>query len=234
MTTVDINCVGYAVKADIYEAAGDGPLLLSLIGRTSNRKKSRYADFLSKIAQDNNITSVIFDYSGHGDSPYDIEELRPAQQFIEVITVFDWMKEQYPNKKVIVIGSSYGGFMATQLTKYRAFDALVLRAPAIYRPADFYTIKKNEDTAATMSFRKDADKLATHPLLARASKFGGRVLVVVHKHDELVPVETTDAYAKAFNAEVLVEKDIPHSLDDATPEQVKLYFEHIGDWLSKT
>lgn len=231
--TIDIQCVGYAVKADIYEGSSDGPILLSFIGRTSKRTKQRYYDLLPRLAGELGITTVIFDYSGHGDSPFDVEELSPAQHFLEVITVFDWMKEKYPNRKMFVIGSSYGGFLATQLTKYRKFDGLILRAPAIYRPSDFYTLKKYEDRDATKAFRQDSDALATHPLLARASKFEGKVLLIIHEKDELVPKETTDAYANAFKPEVIVAKGVTHSLDNASPEEIDEYNQKIFDWLTK-
>ncbi|MEK9196180.1 MAG: alpha/beta fold hydrolase, partial [Patescibacteria group bacterium] len=158
--TIDIQCVGYSVKTDIYEGSEDGVILLSLIGRTSRRTKQRYYDFFPRLAQELGITTVIFDYTGHGDSPFDIEELSPAQHFLEVITVFDWIKEKYPNRKVFVIGSSYGGFLATQLTKYRKFESLILRAPSIYEPSEFYTLKKNEDREATQVFRRDVEDLA--------------------------------------------------------------------------
>jgi pimeloyl-ACP methyl ester carboxylesterase len=230
--TTDIECVGYAVKADIYEGSDDGAVLLSLIGRTSRRTKQRYYDFLPQLAKELGITSVIFDYTGHGDSPFDIEELSPAQHFLEVITVFDWMKAKYPNRKFFVIGSSYGGFLATQLTKYRKFDGLILRAPALYRPSDFYTLMKNENREATQAFRRDVNALAKHPLLARASQFEGKVLLVVHEKDEQIPKETTDAYANAFEPEVFLVEGVTHSLDNVTPQQVDDYNQKIFDWLS--
>lgn len=229
--TLDINCVGYAVKADIYEASGDGPLLLQLIGRTSRRTKPRYFDFLPRLAKELGITSVIFDYSGHGDSPFDIEDLYPAQHFLEVITVFDWIKQRYPNRKIFVIGSSYGGFQATQLTKYRTFDALVLRAPAIYRPSDFYTLWKDYDNAATQAFRHDTEALAKHPLLARAANFKGKTLLVVHENDEQIPKQTTDAYVNAFHPEIYLAKGLPHSLDQAGQPQIDDYNQYVLDWL---
>lgn len=229
--TTDIQCVGYAVKADIYKGSDEGAVLLSLIGRTSKRTKQRYYDFLPRLSKELGITTVIFDYTGHGDSPFDIEDLSPAQHFLEVVTVFDWIKEKYPNRKIFVIGSSYGGFLATQLTKYRKFDGLVLRAPAIYRPSDFYTLKKNEDRDATQAFRRDVEALSMHPLLARASKFEGKVLLVVHEKDEQIPKETTDAYANAFKPEVILVQGVTHSLDNVTQQQVDDYNQRIFDWL---
>lgn len=231
--TLDIQCVGYAVKADIYEGSSDGAVLLSLIGKTSKRTKQNYYDFLPRLANELGITTVIFDYTGHGDSPFNIEDISPAQHFLEVITVFDWMKAKYPGRKIFVIGSSYGGFLATQLTKYREFDGLVLRAPALYRPSDFYTIMKNEDSEATQAFRHDTEALSKHPLLARASAFKGKTLLVVHEKDERIPKETTDAYANAFHPEVIVVEGVTHSLDNVTQQQVADYNQRIIDWLAK-
>lgn len=231
--TLDIDCTGYSVKADVYEGSDKGAVLLSLIGRTSKRTKQRYYDFLPRLANELGITTVIFDYTGHGDSPFDIEDLSPAQHFLEVVKVFDWIKQNYPNRQVFVIGSSYGGFLATQLTKYRHFDGLVLRAPAIYKPSDFYTLKRNEDREATQSFRRDKEALATHPLLARASKFEGKVLLVVHENDEQIPRETTDAYANAFKPEVILVKGVSHSLDNVTEQQVADYNQRIFNWLDE-
>ena len=230
--TTDIACKGYSVKADIYKGKKDKPILLSLIGRTSKRTKQRYYDFLPDLAKDLGITSIIFDYTGHGDSPFNIEELSPAQHFLEVITVFDWIKSKYPKRKVFVIGSSYGGFLAAQLTKYREFDGLILRAPSIYRPKDFYSLKKDEDREATQKYRRDTDALSKSPLLSRAANFNGKALLIVHKRDEQIPKETTDAYANAFKPET-IEFDITHSLDQATDKQVKEYNQKVKDWLRK-
>lgn len=232
MKTLKIQLPGYSVVADVYEGRAEGVVLLSLIGRTSNRKKEHYQTFLQRLADKLGITTVIFDYSGHGDSPFDFDDITPAQQFLEVITVFDWIRENYPSRKVFVAGSSFGGFLATQLTKYREFDGLILRAPAIYRPSDFYTPAGREDKDSTQLYRRDVEALAAHPLLARASKFEGNVLLMVHKRDEQVPKETTDAYANAFNPEIFI-VDVTHSFDDATQEQIDNYNQHVYDWLGK-
>lgn len=144
-----------------------------------------------------------------------------------------WMKQQYPNRKFFVIGSSYGGFLATQLTKYRKFDGLILRAPAIYKPSEFYTLMKNEDRDGTQAFRRNADALAKHPLLARASQFEGNVLLVVHENDEQIPRETTDAYANAFKPETIFVEGVTHSLDNVTEQQVADYNQKIFDWLGR-
>ena len=178
------------------------------------------------------MSVLVFDYSGQGDSPFKLEDTRAAQNFLEVVIVFDWLKQKYPKAHINIVGSSYGGYLATQLTKYRVFDKLILRAPGIYRPTDFYTLDKDIDRGATMNaFRSDEEALSSHPLLVRAAKFKGKTLVMVHEHDEVVPKQTTDAYIKAFDAEVYVAKGFPHGLSAVSDDKLAVYHQKISDWL---
>lgn len=231
--TIKIECSAYSVKADWYEGKSEDRILLALIGWTSSRVS--YADILMAITEQTGMSALVFDYSGHGDSPFDINKTRPAQHFLEVIYVFDWLKEHYPNAKISVMGSSYGGFLAVQLTKYREFDNLVLRAPAINQPSDFYTLNgslhSEESWQAKNAYRNDEEALAKHPLLARASSFKGGTLVVVNGNDDVVPKPVTDAYTRTFNADVYVAEGFPHSIHSMPPEQIVAYQTKIADWL---
>ena len=91
---------------------------------------------------------------------------------------------------------------------------------------------KNEDTDETQTFRRDVETLAKHPLLTRASEFEGDVLLIVHEKDEVIPKETTDAYANAFKPEVVVAKGVTHSLDNVTDQEITEYNQRIFDWLA--
>lgn len=232
--TFNIECTGYSVTADWYETENTDEIILSLIGWSANRKN--YNDILSAMCEKTGKSALVFDYSGHGDSQFDVNLTRPAQHFLEVICVFDWIKEKYPHAKVTVMGTSYGGYLAVQLTKYRAFENLILRVPAIYQPSEFYTlngvINSEAGWAAKDAYRRNVEALKKHPLLARAASFAGKTLVVVHENDEQVPKETTDAYVSAFNADVYIAKDTPHSLFDQPREKIVEYQTILSDWLS--
>jgi uncharacterized protein len=232
---LNIPCPGYSVVADWHQGTSQDEILLSLTGWNSHRKK--YAPMLQNICQQTGMSILAFDYSGHGESPLEKGDTRPAQHFLEVICAFDWLKEHYPNAKVTVMGSSYGGFLAVQLTKYRAFDRLVLRVPSIYEPSDFYTLNSalNSDDAMPrkIAFRKNREALAKHPLLARASEFPGKTLVVVHEKDDHIPTETTDAYIHAFHADSYVAKGFLHNLGKMPQDKAKVYEQAIIDWLKK-
>lgn len=233
MNKIQIECSGYAVEADWYEGRSSDKILLCLYGYSS--KKSNQVDLVGSIVAGTGISALVFDYSGHGESPFRLEETRPAQHFLEVIYAFDWLLEKYPEAEITVMGTSYGGFLATQLTKYRTFANLILRAPAIYKPSDFYTTWRDIDRDWTRNvFRKDAEALATHPLLARASKFAGRTFVMIHEHDESVPTETTDAFIKTFSADTYLAEGFWHALSDPRNPKDKFtdYQNAISNWIN--
>jgi uncharacterized protein len=235
---IEIPCLGYSVVADWYEGGGDNVLLV-LVGYTSS--KASYVDLVSHIVETTGTSALVLDYSGHGESPFELKDVCPAQNFLEVVKAFDWLKKQYPDKKINVMGTSYGGFMAVQLIKYREFENLILRVPAIYRPDEFYTTwawrldHEEEYVQQEQQFRKNKEALANHPLLARATNFKGKTLVVVHEFDEFVPKETTDTYIKAFNADTYLAKGFPHRFKDEAPMGDKMAYKNaISDWLNKT
>jgi predicted alpha/beta-fold hydrolase len=233
MKSLKIKCDGYSVDADWYEGKSTNNILLSLIGWTSNRK--RYSEILTAIVAGTGMSALVFEYTGHGESSFDINKTRPAQHFLEVIHVFDWVKEKYPEAKITVMGSSYGSYLAAQLTQYRKFDRLILRVPAIYKPEDFYTlngiINSDEGWSAKDGYRRNVGELSKHPFLTQAANYGGKTLVVVHDKDEQVPKTTTDAYIKAFKSDVYIAKGFPHYMGDMPHEQIVKYQNAIIDWL---
>lgn len=230
--TIQIDCVSYKIDADWYQGASTEKVILVLSGWPSSRQKQ--ADLTNHIVDTTGTSALVIDYSGHEDDIFDAMEIRPAQHFLEVITAFDWIAERYPNATISVLGTSYGGYMAVQLTKYRDFKNLVLRVPAIYTPRDFYSLNKNIDRQHERRYREDQEFLDSHPLLARASKFKGRTLVVSHEFDEFVPKETTDKYTAVFGAEHYVAKGWKHHFNTEAPAAEKLHYKNIiSDWLQK-
>jgi esterase/lipase len=231
---LEIFLPGYSVAATLHKPAQPSKhIMLSLIGYTST--KDRYVDFLESFTQELGITSLVFDYSGHGKSPFELANTTPAQHFLEVIAAFDWITARYPDYAISVIGSSYGGYFATMLTEYRTFHNVILRAPAIYKPEDFYTAWQERDRIAeeSKSYRRDKQALNTHPLIKQASKYRGKALVLVHENDQDVPSETTDAYIHALRADSYLAEGFPHGLIHVPKEDQEGYKRYIITWLKK-
>lgn len=237
MKSFQIPCTGYSIAADWYDGKDTSKVLLVLPGYTST--KARQAEFTKAMVDLTGTSALVIDYTGHGESPFELRDTRPAQHFLEVINAFDWIRGQYPDAEISVTGSSYGGFLAVQLTKYREFANLVLRAPAIYKPNAFYDLwairLDDEEGYRVMmeKYRSDAEALASHPLLGRASKYKGRTLVVVHEHDEMVPRPTTDAFINAFHADSFIAEGFSHSvrLGEVTQTQIDVYHARVAEWL---
>ncbi len=239
--TLNIPCAGYSIVADWYEGTSTDRIVLVLPGYSSSR--ARHRDLTSAIVQQTGTSALALDYSGHGDSPFELGETRPAQHFLEVICAFDWLKAHYPKATLSVMGSSYGGFLATQLTKYREFERLVLRVPAIYKPEAFYDLwairlaNPEAYDAQSATYRSDEKALRKHPLFARASNFAGKTLVIVHSEDEFCPPETTNAFIRAFNADSFVAEGFSHRIaesineDRVSKERLRAYQRKIADWL---
>lgn len=240
INTLEIQCTGYSIVADWYKGAVKDSALLILPGYTSSRANQK--DFVTALVKRTGMSALVIDYSGHGDSPFVLKDTRPAQHFLEVICAFDWLKSTYPDAQLSVAGSSYGSFLATQLTKYKTFENLILRAPAVYKPEAFYDLwevrlqDEERYRVAIEQYRKDTEALGKHPLLARVSRFEGRTLVVVHEKDELVPTQTTDAYIQAFDADSYIAKDFAYAVSQSkvSNQQLTEYQDYIADWLVRT
>ncbi len=231
MKTVQIPSTSYTLAADWYEGETTEQIVLVLIAWNST--KAKYQDITEHIVQNTGMSALVVEYIGFGESQVDVMQVRPAEHFLNVITAFDWLTEQYPTAEISVMGTSYGGYMATQLTKYRDFKNLVLRVPAIYVPKDFYALNKNINRHDERTYRQDVTMLDTHPLFARASSFKGSTLVIVHELDESIPTETTDKYIQTFQADTYLAKGFKHSFKLDAPEADKRAYKNaISDWLN--
>lgn len=230
-----IACLGYDIVADLYEGSNDKVALI-LHGYSSNRKNQK--NLAQAINDQTGSTCLVIDYSGHGDSPFDLEDTCSAQHLLEVVRAFDWIVEHCPDASVTVCGSSYGGFFGAQLTQYRSFDRLVLRAPAIYEPNLLYEkwsvrARAPKKYAKELhAYRTDSAALAEHPIHHAPKLFTGKTLVVVHGLDNVVPVQTTDMYAALFNADMYVAEGFPHSLREHQ-SGIDQYQSYIVNWLNK-
>jgi pimeloyl-ACP methyl ester carboxylesterase len=229
---ITIPCPGYEIAADWYE--GDhNDILLVLMGFRSS--KAHNADFVADIVARTRMDALVIDYSGHGESPFQLDETRPAQHLLEAIIAFDWLSAHYPTAKINVMGASYGGFLAAYVARFRPFHKLILRTPAIYPPSDFYSLYIGADMRPVRAYRGDSEAVAAHPLFLQETEFTGPTLLVVHGEDEIIPPATTDVFQKAFNADTYTAKGLKHALrDPANPrERVVEYCEVIAGWLKK-
>lgn len=234
-----ISCLDYEISSDFHIGKRKDTILLILPGYTSTKQDQRA--FAISMVSMTGYSALVIDYSGHGESPFELKNTSPAQHLLEVVSSYDWLVNKFPNCSIKVIGTSYGGFLGSHLSLYRNINQLVLRAPAIYQPQELYTTwayRLSNDEAYTTKikeYRQNSIELANHPLLARENHTTKEALVVVHENDEIVPTQTTDAYIKAFNADSYLAKNFSHSTtySPVSDQQLSSYREYIANWLMK-
>lgn len=232
-TQITILCTGYSIAADLYLYNDSKDFLLTVVGLNSS--KARNVDFVSEVSEKSNLNALVIDLSGHGESPFQLDEISPAQHMMELVHVFDWLTENYPEAKINVMGTSYGGFLVAYLAQYRSFSKLVLRTPALYRPEDFFTNHSDIDKTITSTvYRKSSSEIATNPIFTGKKIFTGPTFVVVHELDESVPTETTNRYIDSFAADIFKAEGFKHPFSDPSNPQDKIqaYKEAVYSWLS--
>jgi pimeloyl-ACP methyl ester carboxylesterase len=163
---------------------------------------------------------LTFDLRGHGvrdrDAPDNegIDALAPlgqramwrqqtvtrAHNLTDVVAAYDHLA-RHPaigEAGIAVIGSSYGGYLASFLTELRPVRWLALRVPALYWDHDWDRPKQELDREELQLYRRRPQTPASNRALAACARFRGDVLIVESEHDEFVPHTTIVSYRDAF------------------------------------
>ncbi len=228
---VKIQNTGYILFADWYETPKD-QVLLVLPGFTSTKKK--YEELVASLVENTGYSALVLDYVGHGKSPFNLDDLSRADNFSDVVAAFDWLAEHYSQKKITVLGTSYGGFHATYLTKFRTFQNLILRVPASYPEETLYTKIGDMKDAHSDDYRRNPDNYIDHWLFTHTGSVKGRTLLVTHEFDNVCPPVATTPFAKAFNADTWEALGFQHGFgkSNVSEQQLQDYYKKLADWIN--
>ncbi len=210
------------------------PSVVILHGRGSSKK--RYADRGEALAK-RGILTLVFDFRGCGESDGDFKHQTIAMGFEDAVAGYEFLKNhpQCDNKRLGVLGGSFGGYQAALLAEKYSIPSLVLAAPAIYQDDWWNIVPESMDPGRKELYRKQSGFEGTKSMDA-VSKYSGKILILEHEKDEIIPQRVTEAYYQnAVNAQLKEKKtivDAPHALHD------KVYIDQavriVCDWFSKT
>ena len=161
-----------------------------------------------------------------------LEDSIRKQQLEEVVAVFDELKRR-GFQKIIVIGGSFGGYMAAMLAAKREVHALVLRAPANYPDEDLTVPFKSKPRSYPypdfLETKESDDLLAKSAATLSVQKFNGPVYVLEHELDEIVAAKVPRQYfAAAGQGNYLLVPKTTHSPRTMRhPEKHFAYIEHL-------
>jgi pimeloyl-ACP methyl ester carboxylesterase len=181
---------------------------------------------------------LTFDLRGHVRTKSQYETVSREDNFQDVVAAYDTLLAQpgIDPSAVAVVGSSYGGYLATILTSVRAVRWLALRAPALYKDEDWELpkgqLRKQHDLDA---YRKLPVSPEDSIALRACAAFGGDVLLVESEHDTTIPhqvlVNYRDACARAHSLTYRVIEGADHGLSDARWQQA--YTTTLVGWLAE-
>lgn len=161
------------------------PTILSLHGAgKSNRHRMRYIlDHLAK----HNLSSICFDFSGHGESTGTLEQSSLAKRRQEAISAYQFLDNE---KNITVIGSSMGGHIAATLVDQLPIKTLILFCPAAYS-------SKAEDLVFDETFTQTIRQPGSYMdslAFKKLESFKGNLLLICGTNDQVIPKEILDNY----------------------------------------
>jgi uncharacterized protein len=143
---------------------------------------------------------LTFDLRGHARDQLEHERVTREDNLRDVVAAYDLLAAQrlVDDTAIAVIGSSYGGYLASILTALRPVRWLGLRAPALYQDQDWAVPKRQLDREELAAYRRRLVRAEENRALGACAAFAGDVLLVEAEHDDVVPHPAIASYLGAF------------------------------------
>jgi pimeloyl-ACP methyl ester carboxylesterase len=181
---------------------------------------------------------LTFDLTGHGRTQDEQQNVTRETNLQDLLAAYDALVAHptIDRDAVAVVGSSYGGYLATILTELRPVRWLGLRVPALYLDDGWNTPKRALHVEHDLlAYRKRIVASSDNRALRAAARFGGDVLLVESEHDKIVPHPAIASYLQAFlNAHSLTYRIIAgadHGLSDDASQRA--YTNLLVNWLTE-
>lgn len=143
---------------------------------------------------------LTFDLRGHEKTIAAKESVTRRHNLEDIVAAYDRLATHpaIDAEAIAVIGSSYGGYLATFLTTLRPVKWLALRVPALYWDDEWDLPKHMLDAGRLARYRNIPWNPVDNLALKACAGFTGDVLLVESEHDTFVPHTTLMSYRAAF------------------------------------
>ena len=121
---------------------------------------------------------LAFDLRGHARDELEYERVTREDNLRDVVAAYDLLVAQrlVDDTAIAVIGSSYGGYLASILTSLRPVRWLGLRAPALYQDQDWAVPKRRLNREELARYRRRLVRPEENRALRACAAFAGDVL----------------------------------------------------------
>ena len=180
---------------------------------------------------------MTFDLRGHEKTESQRLTVTREQNLNDLLAAYDCLANHpsVDSTAIAIIGSSYGGYLATLLTLHRPVKWLALRVPAMYWDEEWNTPKQTLDRQRLNAYRQRHLGPADNRALAACAEFTGDVLLVESEQDDYVPHTTLMSYRSAFVSAHSLTHRIVDGADHAlsSEESQKSYSSILAAWISE-
>src|SRR5438552_7116530 len=144
----------------------------------------------ARALADRGCACLTFDLRGHAKTQPQHETVSRGDNLRDLLAAYDVLagRRGVDASAIAVVGSSYGGYLGAILTSLRAVRWLSLRAPALYKDADWELPKRRlHHDPDLVAYRRRNVRPEDNRALCACEAFRGDVLVVESEHDHVVP-----------------------------------------------
>ena len=143
---------------------------------------------------------LTFDLRGHANDRAERETVTREDSLNDMLAAYDLLvgHPAVDPASVLVVGTSYGAYLAAVLSALRPVRWMALRAPALYKDEDWMVSKIKLNRAEVAAYRSRAIAPQSNRALAASAQFKGDVLLVESENDDVVPHPVLENYRAAF------------------------------------
>ena len=231
---IDIPVDGQRIAGTLVTPATAVPGVLFVHGWGGNQEQ--YLARAREIAALGCVCLTI-DLRGHAETEAQRETVTREDNLRDVIAAYDALVGHGAVDKsaIAVVGSSYGGYLATILSTLRSVRWLALRVPALYRDEDWSLPKQQLKKYDLAAYRRGAVGPDRNRALAACAEFEGDVLIVESEHDDIVPHQVIENYLAAFKKAHSLTYRVIEGADHALSEESwqQAYSSHLVNWATE-
>jgi pimeloyl-ACP methyl ester carboxylesterase len=180
---------------------------------------------------------LTFDLRGHERTHEMRSKVSRQQSLTDLLAAYDRLVSHpaVDIDAIAVIGSSYGGYLATILSSMRPVKWLALRVPALYWDADWEMPKQELDRDKLAHYRRSAVTAADNRALAACKEFQGDVLLIESEQDDYVPHATLMSYRGAFEKAHSLTYRVVDGADHGLSSDLSqsIYSAMLSNWISE-
>lgn len=144
---------------------------------------------------------LTFDLRGHARTLDQQKTVTREDNLHDILAAYDALARQrgVDTTAIAVIGSSYGGYLASILTTLRPVRWLVLRVPALYKDSEWSLPKEQLRKLQQLdAYRRMPVTAGDSRALRACAQYKGHALLVESERDAIIPTQVIANYRKSL------------------------------------